>query len=178
MKTNPSRFKGAPERPVENVSWNDIQDFLQRLNASGDGRTYALPTEAQWEYACRAGSTGIYCFGDNETQIGEFAWYEANAGGTTHPVGQRQPNDWGLYDMHGNVFEWCQDGPRTYTGDAVVDPFGSLDAGAYRAIRGGYWGYPARYVRAAFRDAYDPGDRYPSFGFRCLSSAREPGRGA
>ncbi len=178
MGTNPSHFKGVPERPVESVSWNDIQDFLQRLNASGDGRTYALPTEAQWEYACRAGSTGIYCFGDDEAQLGDYAWYEANAGNTTHPVGQKQPNDWGLYDMDGNVWEWCQDGERTYASDAVVDPVGPFDTGADRAVRGGNWDLPALFVRAASRHAVDPGSRGSIMGFRCLSSAREPGSGA
>ena len=93
------------------VSWDDCQQFLGKLNAkvgTGAGK-FALPTEAQWEYACRAGSTTRYCFGDDESQLGEYAWYDANSDSKTHPVGEKKPNAWGLYDMHGNVLEWCED---------------------------------------------------------------------
>src|SRR6185295_12837821 len=102
MGDNPSNFKGA-NLPVEKVSWNDAQDFLLKLNAR-DGYTYRLPTEAEWEYACRAGSMG-----DFAGELDDVAWYDKNSGSKTHPVGQKRPNVWGLYDMHGNVSEWCSD---------------------------------------------------------------------
>ena len=104
MGNNPSRFKG-PKNPVEQVSWEDCQKFLGKLNAkvgSGAGK-FQLPSEAQWEFACRAGSKMRYCFGDDEKQLGEYAWYDANSGDKTHPVGEKKPNAWGLYDMHGKA---------------------------------------------------------------------------
>ncbi|MEI8241566.1 MAG: formylglycine-generating enzyme family protein, partial [Actinomycetota bacterium] len=110
MGNTPSYFKG-PKNPVENVSWNVCQEFLVKLNAKagGQGGKFVLPTEAQWEYACQAGSTGIFCFGNDRKQLGEYAWCGKNSGSKTHPVGGKKPNAWGLYDMHGNVSEWCQD---------------------------------------------------------------------
>jgi len=110
MGSNPSGFKG-PKNPVEMVSWVDCQQFLSKLkskSAAGGGE-FQLPSEAQWEYACRAGSTTRYCFGDDESKLGEYAWYGNNSGGKPHPVGEKEPNGWRLYDMHGNVWEWCQD---------------------------------------------------------------------
>src|SRR4029434_679147 len=103
MESNPSQFTGDPNRPVEQVSWEDVQEFIRRLHAREGGAAYRLPTEAEWEYAARAGSTTAYCFGDDPRQLREYAWYSENSGGQTHPVGQLKPSAWGLYDMHGNV---------------------------------------------------------------------------
>ncbi len=176
MGSNPSHFQG-PEHPVENVSWDKVQEFLRSLNTH-EGRTcYRLPTEAEWEYAARAGSAAAYCYGDDVQQLGIYAWYGDNAGRTTHPVGQKQPNAWGLYDVHGNVWEWVQD---CYAADiyrqrvtagaaapAAVDPVGPA-AGAYRVIRGGGWYCDAGDCRAAYRNRIGPGYRYDFLGFRLL----------
>jgi formylglycine-generating enzyme required for sulfatase activity len=109
MGNNLSQHKGDPRRPVENVAWDDVQGFINRLNARESGARYRLPTEAEWEYAARAGSISVYSFGDDARQLGAYAWYGDNASSTTHPVGQKLSNAWGLYDMHGNVWEWVQD---------------------------------------------------------------------
>jgi formylglycine-generating enzyme required for sulfatase activity len=168
MGANPSRYKGD-NQPVENVSWDDIQKFIEKLNAQEGRSIYRLPTEAEWEYAARAGSTTAYHFGDDEAQLGDYAWYKTNAGDTPHPVGQKQANTWGLYDMHGNVWEWVQDWYGPYKADAVTDPKGP-DAGALRVVRGGGWYYGARLARSADRLWLHPGSRAGFLGFRCLSS--------
>jgi formylglycine-generating enzyme required for sulfatase activity len=142
---------------------------MQKFNERADDSHYQLPTEAQWEYACRAGSNTIYHFGNDIARLGEYAWYAENANSQTHPVGQKQPNAWGLYDMHGNVFEWVQNCYSSYTADSITDPAGP-DTGTLRVVRGGYWGFDARRVRAATRLALVPDSRYPFFGFRCSSS--------
>ena len=165
MGTNPSRFKGG-ERPVERVSWENCQEFIERLNAQLPGLALCLPTDAQWEYACRAG-TETARYAENLEAI---AWYEVNSGGETHAVGRLQPNAWGLYDMLGNVEEWCQDGQQDYTEEVQVDPVGATDAGAYRTIRGGSWNVSARRVRAAHRVWGPPGEAVGLLGFRCASS--------
>jgi formylglycine-generating enzyme required for sulfatase activity len=170
METNPSEIKGA-NRPVENVSWADAQAFMQKLNdLEGDSRHYRLPTEAEWEYACRAGSNTLYYFGDDESQLGEYAWYGGSLDGHPQPVGQREPNTWGLHDMLGNVWEWCRDwyDKSYYQKSTAVDPQGP-DAGANRVIRGGVWASPAQHVRAAFRGWRSPGG-HQGVGFRCASS--------
>lgn len=147
----PSRFKGS-ERPVENVAWATAMIFCAKLTererAAGRlpaGYIYNLPTEAQWEYACRAGTTGIHA-GDLEA----MAWYSANSDGETHPVALKQPNAWGLYDMHGNVVEWCVDWYGGYPGGRASDPTG-LAVGQFRVLRGGAWGSPGGFCRSGFR---------------------------
>ena len=165
MGADPSHSKGE-QRPVEQVSWKDCQGFILKLNALLPGLALCLPTEAEWEYACRAGTdTPRYA-----QDLDVIAWYRENSGSETHPVGQKDPNAWGLYDMLGNVFEWCHDGQRKYTQERALDPIGSLEAGVVRVIRGGLWDDVAQVVRAAYRHWYDPGSRYVYIGFRCASS--------
>jgi len=166
MGHNPSQFRGE-NHPVANVSWEDVQEFIKQLNAREGGTWYRLPTEAEWEYAARAGSTTRYSFGDDESQLDTYAWYAANAGGTPHPVGQLRPNAWGLYDMHGNVWEWVQDWYATYLAAAVTDPQG-LRAGASRVRRGGSWFGTARNCSSANRNFAQPSDRLDRVGFRLL----------
>jgi formylglycine-generating enzyme required for sulfatase activity len=142
MGNNPSFFKNCGDDcPVEKVSWNDAQKFIRKLNQMERTDKYRLPSEAEWEYACRAGSITRFSFGDNESSLSEYAWYENNSGGKTHPVGQKRPNAWGLYDMHGNVGEWCQDWQGRYPAGHVTDPKGGSD-GKYRVRRGGSWNNP------------------------------------
>ena len=166
MGSNPSQFKG-PKNPVEMVSWDDCQQFLGKLNAksAAGGGKFRLPSEAQWEYACRAGSTTRYCFGDDESKLGEYAWYYKNTGVETHPVGEKKPNGWGLYDMHGNVWEWCQDWYEDCKESPVDDPTGAA-TGSLRVFRGGGWAGPARGCRSAYRSAYVPGYRLSVLGLR------------
>jgi formylglycine-generating enzyme required for sulfatase activity len=166
MGSNPSYFK-RPKNPVETVSWDDCQQFLKRLNDKVGSGKFQLPTEAQWEYACRAGSKTRYCFGDDASKLGEYAWYDENSGGETHPVGDKKPTAWGLYDMYGNIWEWCQDWYEDgyYAKSPMDDPTGAA-TGSYRVIRGGGWYIPARYCRSANRLSLVPGLRYRYLGFR------------
>jgi formylglycine-generating enzyme required for sulfatase activity len=164
MGNNPSYFK-APERPVEQVSWDDVQEFLKKMNARISGLGLKLPTEAQWEYACRAGTEGANYARSGET-LADIAWFDENSGGETHPVALKRCNDWGLYDMLGNVWEWCADGKRGYAAKPVTDPAGPLGS-ASRALRGGSWGSNARNARAARRRVLARGSRDLSIGFRC-----------
>lgn len=165
MGTNPSRFKGE-QRPVERVSWEDCQEFITEMNELLPGLALRLPTEAEWEYACRAGTdTPRYA-----QDLDVIAWYSENSGSETHPVCQKDPNAWGLYDMLGNVDEWCHDGQREYTHERAINPIGPLETGAKRVIRGGGWVVSALIVRAACRVWLHPGDRLESLGFRCASS--------
>jgi formylglycine-generating enzyme required for sulfatase activity len=172
MGNNPSSFTGDTNRPVENVSWDDVQEFIRRLQAREGGATYRLPTEAEWEYAARAGTTTRWSFGNEASQLGRYAWYEGNAGGQTHPVGQLQPNPWGLYDMHGNVWEWVRDRYGPYTsGGTAVDPTGP-SSGLDRVLRGGSWGITARRCWSANRISDAPDNRHGALGFRLLRMAQ------
>lgn len=149
MGDNPSKFSSCGDTcPVEQVSWDDIQIFLQKLNAK-TGRQYRLPDEAEWEYACYGGSKTEYCGGNNLDAVG---WYDDNSGETTHPVGQKQANGYGLYDMSGNVWEWME---NKY--DNEHDR---------RALRGGSWLYGSSHARASYRGNVEPATRNSSFGFR------------
>jgi formylglycine-generating enzyme required for sulfatase activity len=165
--TNPSQFKG-PTNPVEQVSWNDAAEFCKKLSEKAR-RAVRLPTEAEWEYACRAGNPGAFCFGDAESELEQYAWYAKNSGGKTQPVGQKKPNQWGLYDMHGNVWEWCQDWKGQYRKGPITDPTGP-EKGASRVLRAGSWGNnnPA-VLRSAFRSYFlSPARRTNGVGFRCV----------
>ncbi|MGO9115763.1 MAG: SUMF1/EgtB/PvdO family nonheme iron enzyme [Thermoguttaceae bacterium] len=178
MGNNPGGFKG-PKNPVENVSWDDCQQFLDKLNKrqGNPAGKFVLPTEAKWEYACRAGSKTRYCFGDDDSKLGDYAWYLANADGKTHPVGKKKPNAWGLYDMHGNVFEWCADWFEHgyYKESPVADPMGAA-AGSYRVDCGGCWRNPAGGCRSAMRDYYEPWFRYDFLGLRVSLVPADPSR--
>lgn len=163
MGENPSHFKAAGlEAPVEQVGWSDCQAFLRELNARVSGGGFRLPTEAEWEYACRAGTTGAYA-GD----LDAMAWHEQNSGAITHGVGQRRPNAWGLYDLHGNVWEWCADWFGRYPAGAAIDPAGSK-SGMYRVIRGGSWISSARDCRSAERNGRLPANRNDDIGCRLV----------
>jgi formylglycine-generating enzyme required for sulfatase activity len=175
---NPSRFKGETN-PVEYVSWTDCQAWFEKLREHHESLQLSLPTEAQWEYACRAGSTSAYCFGDDRKELTKYGWFDENAKAETHPVKQLQPNDWGLHDMHGNVDEWCSEWYDDYAAPAQSDPPGPTK-GTFRVLRGGSWSSPARVLRSACRARYGTGSRYNDLGFRLLSSAlgAEPSEGA
>jgi formylglycine-generating enzyme required for sulfatase activity len=155
---------GRDRRPVIYVSWNEAQDYCQWLSQQ-TGQDYRLLTEAQWEYACRAGSDSAYGFGDDKEQLGEYAWYWGNSEGETHPVGKKKPNAWGLYDLHGNVLEWVQDGYGVYSSEPQHDPSGP-ESGSCRVIRGGGWGDDAEDCRSAYRNRWLPGYRSIILGFR------------
>jgi hypothetical protein len=174
MGTNPTSFKGA-RNPVERVSWQDAVRFCVTLSNLPEekkaGRFYGLPTEAWWEYACRAGTTTKYCFGDNESKLGEYAWYDKNSGSKTHPVGEKKPNAWGLYDMHGNVEEWCSDWRGDYPKGASTDPKGP-DTGSKRVLRGGGFDSDSGFCESARRYNFEPSFKGYSFGFRVSMGIR------
>ncbi|MDR1922574.1 MAG: formylglycine-generating enzyme family protein [Candidatus Adiutrix sp.] len=168
---NPSWFKGQ-NNPVEQVSWEDVQVFIEKLNQKEGGNKYRLPTEAEWEYAARAGTTNIYSFGDDAEALGRYAWYGEDAySGSTHPVGQKEPNPWGLYDMHGNVWEWVQDwyGENYYAGSPATDPQGP-PSGSSRVDRGGGFSNDAGSCRSAIRLGVTPVGRIRNLGFRLAFS--------
>ncbi|MFC1858759.1 SUMF1/EgtB/PvdO family nonheme iron enzyme [Thermodesulfobacteriota bacterium] len=175
MGSNPSHFQNCGDDcPVEYVSWLDVQMFISQLNNRGEG-AYRLPTEAEWEYAARAGSGTAFANGDisehqqycDNTNLDMMGWYCGNANSTTHPVAQKEPNDWGLYDMHGNVWEWCQDWYGDYSSGSVTDPTGP-SGGNSRVLRGGSWNRYARDCRSAYRLSYSPVFVSYFLGFRLL----------
>ncbi len=178
MGSNPSAFKkeggilglggtNQPERPVEKISWTQAKAFCKQLKSRTglisdlEERTVRLPTEAEWEYACRAGTTGPYA-----GRLNQMGWCDENSGATTHPVGRKDSNSWGLNDMHGNVWEWCEDGKRAYTSSAHTDPLGP--AGALRVLRGGSWGSRIWACRSASRDVSDQSCTDIGIGFRVV----------
>jgi formylglycine-generating enzyme required for sulfatase activity len=184
MRENPSRFQSADvpssDRPVEKVSWNDCQEFLEKINGKLSGLELCLPNEAQWEYACRAGSTtalytGPIAIDDNDVApaLDLIAWYSKNSGSETHPVAQKQANDWGLYDMLGNVWEWTADPWHSgYKGAPENEKIWEVEeaekAGVLRVVRGGSWLSRARHCRSAYRSGDEPGSRFDRLGFRCV----------
>jgi len=189
MGKNPSHFKDAgKDAPVEKVSWEDAVEFCQKLNEREgkagrlpEGYQYSLPTEAEWEYACRAGTTTVFAFGDSLSSHqanfnGEYPYGGVEKGPylkTTTPVGKYAPNPWGLYDMHGNVGEWCHDWFGDYPTGSVTDPTGP-SIGSYRVSRGGSWNCNARYCRSANRSPHNPDNRSSNLGIRlCLSPVKK-----
>jgi formylglycine-generating enzyme required for sulfatase activity len=193
LGSDPSRFTGDEQplarpdgqlRPVERVSWDEVQRFLRALETMLPGCEAALPTEAEWEYACRAGSDTSFSFGAQITpeQVnyhGEYPYAGGEKGlhrGETVPVKSLPPNAWGLYEMHGNVWEWCADGIREYTAEAVRDPVGPVGEGADRVVRGGSWRIDARGARSADRVALQPGFAGLNQGFRLCLRSIEPGQ--
>lgn len=167
MWSNPSNFKGD-DLPVEMVSWDDCQDFLSKLN-SITGKKFRLPTEAEWEYAARGGkkSSGYQYSGSNT--LGDVAWYANNSANKTHAVGTKQPNELGIYDMTGNVWEWCQDWYGSYGDSPRINPMGAV-GGGYHVFRGGSWDCSARLCRSSCRDFITPGNRYGYLGLRLALS--------
>jgi len=174
MGSNPSHFKGT-DRPVENVSWAEAVEFCWKLTkmhqeagAMPQGWSWRLPTEAEWEYAARAGTTG-----PRHGELDAIAWHTGNSGGKTHPVSQKAANAWGLYDMIGNVAEWCSDWYGDYPTGSVTDPTGAATSGSFRVFRGGSWYGDAGLARSAYRLGRVPGFRSNLLGFRpALSSVR------
>lgn len=167
----PSRFKG-PRNPVEEVSWVDVQEFCRKASQT-TGHIVRLPTEAEWEYSCRAGSTTKYSCGDSVSKLDGVAWYDANSNEKTHPVGEKKPNAWGLYDIHGNVWEWCEDDwHRDYNGaPADGGPWTSDPRGKMRVLRGGSWDANFNGCRCACRDDSTPRMSMHIFGFRVVVAA-------
>jgi formylglycine-generating enzyme required for sulfatase activity len=177
MGSNPSCFYGL-SRPLEEVAWFECPHFVDAMNALDPAHEYRLPSESEWEYCCRAGTTTLFYWGDDPsfTLIDSYAWYGDNSGGETHPVGQKLPNAWGLYDMNGNVWEWCQDyWHDSYTG-APSDGSAwesSYQSGSGRVLRGGSWDNDAWVFRSTYRGWYDDGrSGFNHLGFRLARSAR------
>jgi formylglycine-generating enzyme required for sulfatase activity len=169
MGTNPSKFKGATN-PVEAVSWNDATEFCKKLSEK-TRQVVRLPTEAEWEYACRAGTQTAFSFGDDPAALGDYAKWAGNSGMRAHPVGWKKPNSWGLYDMHGNVLEWCADWYGEYPKGPVTDPSGPATGNGYRVVRGGSWfNDDSVSFRCAFRNFLAPTYRLNKHGFRCAKT--------
>jgi formylglycine-generating enzyme required for sulfatase activity len=168
MGKNLSHFKGE-DRPVEMVSWIEVQKFVKKLNEKEHTDKYRLPSEAEWEYACRAGTQTKYNFGDDLSKLNEHAWYAENSGGQTHPVGMKKSNPWGLYDMHGNVWEWVQDNwHENYKGSPTEGSAWEDKEDSHRVSRGGSWYCNAILCRSASRFSRDPENYISNLGFRLL----------
>jgi len=166
MTENPSRHKREKNLPVENVTWDECREFLKKMGDK-NGHVYRLPTEAEWEYACRAGAKGLYGHGDDPKTLGCHAWFAGNSEERPHPVARKKPNKWGLYDMHGNVWEWCADWYGDYQKADAIDPKGP-EKGTSRVLRGGSFYHPAPFVRCATRGYYVPSQRGRNVGFRAV----------
>jgi len=172
MGTNPSHFP-HDDHPIENVSWNDCQDFLNTLNITGKKEAFRLPTDAEWEFACCAGDMKYWFFGNDYNYLSNYAWYQYSAGNKTHPVGEKKPNPFGLYDMYGNVSEWCQNWFEENYALAdikqyrIIDPQGP-SGGKDRVIRGGNWASPSDETKSCFRSKANPDTRNPQIGFRLV----------
>ena len=168
MGKNPAHFKGE-DRPVEMVSWIEVQKFVKKLNEKEHTDKYRLPSEAEWEYACRAGTQTKYSFGDDESKLNEYAWYAENSGGQTHPIAQKKPNPWGLYDMHGNVWEWVQDNwHENYNRSPSDGSAWETKEDSHQVSRGGSWYCNANLCRSASRFRRDPENHISNLGFRLL----------
>jgi formylglycine-generating enzyme required for sulfatase activity len=182
MGSNPSNFQGDTNRPVEMVTWFNATNYCGKLTqmdrAAGRIATnsvYRLPTEAEWEYACRAWTSTRFSYGDDlaYTNLSQYAWYDLNSGSTTHPVGQKLPNPWGLYDMQGNVGEYCQDVYDTYRGGIALDPQGPA-TGSARVHRGGDWSHASSACRSAFRFGFAGNNPFFNLGFRAVLAPGQP----
>ena len=167
MGSNPSKFKGD-DLPVEQVSWNDCQEFIGKLNGL-TGKKFRLPTEAEWEYAARGGKKSRGYQYSGSSNISDVAWYDGNSGSKTHPVGKKQANELGIYDMSGNVWEWCQDWYGSYVSTSQTNPSGA-NSGSYRVYRGGSWYNDAMRCRSSFRYPGGPGYRRDYLGLRLVLS--------
>jgi formylglycine-generating enzyme required for sulfatase activity len=173
MGNNPSYFRGCGDYcPVENVSWNDVKIFIKKINEIEETDKYRLPTEAEWEYACRAGTTTEFFFGDDESKLGDYAWYDGNSNKKTHPVGQKEPNAWELYDMHGNVYEWVEDEWHDNYAGAPTDGMAWVGEprGIIQVFRGGSWSHNAMRCRSANRNGDKHTYRSNLVGFRLAKS--------
>jgi formylglycine-generating enzyme required for sulfatase activity len=174
MGDNPSWKKGCERCPVEQVSYLDVLNFLEKLNAMDRG-SYRLPTEAEWEYAARAGTTGAYSFGDDPSRLGAHGWFFRNVDKGAQPVGQKRPNPWGLHEMHGNVWEWVRDWHQPYPSSrAAVNPVGPA-RGKYKVIRGGSWTNDFDLCRSAARMKVRPRNEHLNLGFRVVLVPRGKG---
>jgi len=174
MEDNRSHFRDG-DRPVENVSWDDAHEFIERLNEMEKAGHFRLPTEAEREYACRAGTNTAFYAGNGERDLDRAGWYDGNSGGQTHPVGEKESNSWGLYDMHGNVWEWVEDDHHRGYHKAPVDGKAWVDTprGWYRGVRGGSWIGGAPNCRSATRGFGPPDTRGSNFGLRLARFASE-----
>ena len=153
--------------PVESLSWDDANEYIKTLNATDPEFSYRLPTEAEWEYAARAGSSTKFTFGDDEAELLNYAWFYDNSNSSTHEVGLLQPNAWGLYDVHGNVMQMVSDFYGDYETTPQTDPQGS-QVGFEHVVRGGGWSSDAMYTRSAYRRSVDPATSDDNFGFRLV----------